>query len=358
MKILIIIAFLLLGCLVLMIKSKEKSKLSIFLLLIFACYLIYTSVGYADYSNYKYHFEMIEETAFRTKLLGSHLYGYYLYLWLSSMLFSDFKIYSVFSFLIGLSLIVPTLKKYSNNYYLFGVLFLIYPFIMEIINIRYFLAEVFFVFSFRYYVDKRYFWYAVFVFVGGLFHSAILFFLMLIPFTYCIKKSNKFLMWYIFALAIIAITSRTINLNVFLNTLFLSDEYSYLAGIRSNFGWIPACFILLLNVLLVKIVTKETNDLDLVWTNTEMEFIKAIDILNSFSIGIGILYMYNVIFERLFRSAILIYLIYFSFLLMKVPKVKNRVLLYFCIVIVLMVSLSFFVIYPFYETVFFPIVMQ
>lgn len=115
----------------------------------------------------------------------------------------------IYSF-IGLSLIASTARKYSTNHAIMFILYFIYPFLVDIVQIRNFMAMALVIFATRYLVtneNKDYLKYIIFVLLASTFHYSALFYMLFL----LVKiKSYKKLIYVTLAMVIIGLFARSL----------------------------------------------------------------------------------------------------------------------------------------------------
>lgn len=351
MNLILLFAFTIFGLFSLFNKNNMK-VLSIGIFAFMACLFIF-SKGQADSLNYQYYFENINSIIIKKNLFNSYEYGWYYYVLLISKITSNYQVYLTITFLICSSLIFYTVREYSDNYFLFSVLFLIYPFIMEIINIRYFIAESIFIFSIPFLIKRKRLVYILLILLASTFHSLVLFFLLFCFSGEILNKYKKqFIIIYSSILIILICFARSSTVVSFFSNLVTGSK-QYVFQTNSGFGFIAAGIILVINVFLFMWIYNMTKN-----KNNEISFSQILYQINLLSLGIGVLFLYNTLFERLFRGVLLLNFIYYSNILKKI-SIQQRTMLYIVIIITLLLNLWFYTIYrSFFYTIFSPIFLS
>ncbi|PKM90622.1 MAG: hypothetical protein CVU85_00245 [Firmicutes bacterium HGW-Firmicutes-10] len=176
----------------------RKSKL--FSLYIFIFFVIIFGLnnhhlGYSDYYNMDFENYYTAYLSSANQISPRNMeIGFKIVMYISNLLGLSLNSFRFIIGLFGFSLIFITIKKYSSypNYVL--SLYLIYPFINDVIQIRNFIAASIVIFSIRYLLEDKkgnLLKYALFVFLASLFHISSLFYLVLILVKYL--KTRHFL---------------------------------------------------------------------------------------------------------------------------------------------------------------------
>lgn len=165
----------------------KKSKLfSVYIFIFFVIIFGLNNhhLGYSDYFNMDFENYYTAYLSSASQISPRNMeIGFKLMMYISNLLGLSLNSFRFIIGLFGFSLIFNTVKKYSSypNYVL--SLYLIYPFINDVIQIRNFIAASIVIFSIRYLIEDRkgnLLKYASLVFVASLFHVSSLFYLLLI----------------------------------------------------------------------------------------------------------------------------------------------------------------------------------
>ena len=131
---------------------KKDSKLLFICILSWLWVLFAFNLSNADYTNYELFY-------YRYGALGTWdtnmEIGYQLICKLSNIIGLDYQAYLAMISLFGLGIIGYTIRKFTRNYSFALVLYMIYPFILDIVQQRNFLAIVFIVFGFQFLMSSK-----------------------------------------------------------------------------------------------------------------------------------------------------------------------------------------------------------
>ena len=182
--------------------SKKNSKIIAFLFLVFMWLLFWGNYKNADYINY-YNF-FISYTFGGNIILSSEI-GYQLLNKVIAYFTNDFAVFRLIISLLGLGLISSTVEKYTKYTGIVYVLYFIYPFLLDIVQIRNFLAMSIFIFSIRYLISEKKednFKYILCILIASSIHYAAILYL---PLIFISKFKAKGLIYVSFALMVISV---------------------------------------------------------------------------------------------------------------------------------------------------------
>lgn len=172
------------------VKKSTIKKWVFFIMFIFMWILFGWNYNNADYSNYKDVYNYIGANG---NYLGIEP-GYVFTCKLGNLIGLNYNNFLIVYSLIGLILIANSIKKYTKNYIGVFILYFIYPFFLDIVQTRNFMAMSIIIYSIRYLIDyKKYNWikYGCLVLIASSFHITALFYF---SFLLIYIKNNKKLM--------------------------------------------------------------------------------------------------------------------------------------------------------------------
>jgi hypothetical protein len=268
----------------------------------------------------------------------------------------------------GMVLIGVTIKKFTPNITVVLVLYLIYPFILETVQIRNFIAASIIIFAFQYIVsyEKNFKKYFILVIIASLFHtSALIYFA-----AYLIQVRNTKKMFYT-ALLITILSIILFPLMVDVLSLFTTSE-KVIAYTTTSTSYLTKFVIIIyfaISLLLVKYSIKivEDNDArikgDLRIKNVyqRSRTIKPLDTaaimkINIMCMMVMCFLLNNLNFIRVYRNVFLLNYILFSICMVLLSKEKKvfyflAILIYTIITCILFTVLAYAsdVIKPFFE---------
>lgn len=172
----------------------NKSKIVYFLTIIFMLYIYAFSNGIADESNYMLLYDRYSTLSYWSVNIDI---GYQIIIKLSSLIGLDFLGYKIVVGIIGLSFISLAILRNTKRPNLFLVLYLIYPFFIDVAQHRSFLSFSILIYSFTYLKHKDFkhiLLYCLFVLISASIHSFTIVFIPFALINVMSKKSLKFLL--------------------------------------------------------------------------------------------------------------------------------------------------------------------
>lgn len=301
----------------------------------------------ADYHNYESIYEAIE-------LNGSYpavepgfeaLSKFFIYL--------DFNydIFLIFYSLIGLFLIGSTIHKFTPNYNVVWFLYFIFPFMLDVVQIRNFMSMSIVVFSFRYLINDNklnIFKFLICIIVASLFHTSSLFYILFLLVRFSIKK-----IVYICLVSSVFLQFLIRSNSELMSSFFYSNKLEhYLVGQTSTVGIFFFLVYLLFNLIIVVYIKKiSINFDDLFYKKPIFEKILKINIIILVSYN---LLIFDADFIRLQRNIMILNYIALSLILpyRKISVNYKTLMAIFTLFTVSLLSNWTFIIAQTYETVF------
>ncbi|WP_284036359.1 EpsG family protein [Neobacillus sp. 114] len=255
---------------------------------------------------------------------------------------------------IGLLLIVNTIKYYRANISFVFILYLIYPFFIDVVQIRNFLAMSFIIYGSRFIIStqKNYLKYTIFVLLASAFHVTSLFYLFGLL---TALKDNKKTMYTIIIASILSVFFIPIILQI-LNGFIPSEKIT--AYFFTETSLFTKCMVLvyfLTSILLVLIsrnIILNSNNENICDQNNKLSktLINVIDpnaILKLNIICLLTLYfvMNNLDFIRLYRNIFVINYLLFAVALNSITKNYKYYILLFSILLFVSASFILLVLY-------------
>lgn len=263
--------------------------------------------------------------------------------------------------IVGLLLIVDTIRLYTSNIAFVLALYFIYPFIWDTVQIRNFLAMSIIVFGLRFILSekKEYLKFSFFVLMAASIHvTAIFYFSFLI--TAFIKDTKKLLQIVLF------ITGTSIIFSPYLAKLLLmvtsvEKVNSYTTTQTSIITKLLAILYFLVSILLIyflkKNIEKEKTKYSLMLENNGKKILdlKIILQINIISVIMVFFVMNNLNFFRLYRNIFILNYVLFAIYVKIVKKnVKNK-FIYWIFMAFIILSLFVLVIYTQTTNIFNPL---
>nr|WP_279289313.1 EpsG family protein [Clostridium algidicarnis] len=335
------------------------------------------NTGNADYMNYNVSYyqsavcaiNYSQEVGFQ--LLCKLFYNFNL----------EYNQFLIIISIIGLALITSTIKKYTKNIAFVLAMYFMFPFMLDVVQVRNFMAMAIIVFALRFLIEKKK-WgkakYIILVVIASTFHYTAFFYLLFLltevrnvkkmthysiiiatvgalisytgiipPLVAEITSSAKVYMWFTNRMGL----GMFIILLVHASTLFLvhyayekiknlSVKYSCENGVNCAKKDLSKSFVE------PKFVTPKSFDIN-------MNFVNFAYKMNIVCLLMFPLYTFNMEFFRLYRNMFVINYILFSFFLVNVKYDKKEKSLYgFFVVVYVIVMAAYFFIIPNYDNVF------
>lgn len=326
-------------------KSKLYSVIIFaFLLTLFGLnnhHLGYSNYFNMDFSNY-YTAYLSSDGALSSRNMET---GFRYIMYLSNSLGLSMNSFRLVIGFFGFTLIINTIKRYSNypNYVL--SLYLIYPFINDVIQIRNFLAASIVIFSIRYLIENKkwnLFKYVLSIFIASSIHVSSLFYLVLILVRFLKSKNIFVIVFTAFpTLVILAYTS----FYPFLASKITNNEkvFLYLSR-RTTWGLLLVFGILFMLYLVHYILNKECKRS--LWNKDnsiinkvakvkldKIEFYDSMLKINTILLLIAPLLVYDFNFIRLYRNILpLNYIIYIDAIILN--KASKHAYMYLTLIYV------------------------
>ncbi|TYC82198.1 EpsG family protein [Acetobacterium wieringae] len=326
---------------------KGRGKLFSYLLIFFMWVLFWNGFGYADYLNYKnlYDYVSYTGTGYSTSQIGFVM----MMKFMSSLGLEYYHFLMLLSFF-GMFLIIQTVEKYTDKPQIVYLLYFVYPFLLDVVQVKHFFAMAIVIYCFRYLEQdgkRNIIKYIIGILLAFSVHSIAIIFLPLV----FIKKMqlNKLYVVVILALLIGVPLAYT---EVFQNiaTIFVPFQRieDYFIN-RAKFGFFIQFLIQGIIILMIR------------YSRTILErrgegygFVELIYKINLYLIMLFPLYIINGTFERGFRMiAILNYIVFSK--LFSTSKKKEKVEILVILSIFAFSMFAYYIFIPYQNTVFFPI---
>ncbi len=307
---------------------KRKSKIILFITTGWLWILYGWSNSTADFSIYQNRYYLYESRSSYTEVL------YTLLVKISNNIGLDFRFFLILSSLIAITLIAKTAYDLAENYNLVLGLYIIFPFVMDVTAIRYFLASSVIIWGFHYLVNnkdeqiKNSFKWCICVIIASGIHIACIFFSILVLAKFMSTKK-------IISIVVISIIVMSIVLNstvLFkLVSLFSADKAAIVFASQVNttrvrLNYLRVILILLEFIVANVLITKrqnqflfiDNNKLKLKYGNKDISslLIKC----NILSLLVLPLITYVVDFYRILLTVSFLNYIYFTLFFFKYKK--------------------------------------
>lgn len=290
---------------------KKKSKLVSFLMIAFLCVMMGANTQNPDIYAYQLNYEKTN--------LDSLEYGYWFFKQIFIFLGLDYKWFRIITSAIGILLINNTVKKVIKNESAFYLMYFIYPFLLDVVQVRNFLAMAILIFSTPYLVndDKGNSLKAIiFILLAMSFQTSAIIYL---PMIFFIKKKKNKIFILLFIEIVILLVIFTLNNSIlnsfseFLINIFgnYEERISIFAYKQTNLGFILFWFIQLMNFILMYWSNKNYNDASLnpiedsLHSNIfQKKYIKTVYWINIYAFFFLPFYVFQSTFSRFMRNLI------------------------------------------------------
>ena len=254
---------------ILNIYSPRKTKLVSLMLLLLILVLFIGNNDNPDYLGYLRDYENIENNSFKEFVFSSGYPGFNFLQFISYNIGFNYNMFVLLVSLIGYGLIVNTIKFFSINENYVLLLYFIYPFFFDLIQLKNFLAMSILIYSIKYLLSNKKldtFKYIILIFLASLIHPVSIIYLCLLITKFSYKNKIFVFLTILSFLVSIGIRFNFINL-AFLESVFFADDFlvtkfTYFET-RVRYGFLVFSFFnlysLLLIILSIKILEKNNK---------------------------------------------------------------------------------------------------
>lgn len=326
---------------------KGREKIFSFMLLVFMWVLFWANYNNADYLNYKNLYDYVNYTGVG---YSTSQFGFVFIMKFASRLGLEYHHFLMIFSLIGLYLISDTVKRYTDKPQLVYLVYFIYPFLLDIVQVKHFLAMSIIVYCFRYLEyegNLNNIKYLLGILMAVSIHTISIIF---IPILFI--KNIKISKMYILIIMVLAIGIPLAYTNFFqiyaYRFLDIQRIEAYFLN-RARYGFLIQFFIQGVIFLLVyysKVILEKRKESN--------KFVELVYRTNLYLIILFPLYIINGTFERGFRIIMILNYIVFS-KLYSTSKKNNKGVVLFIIMIFVFALFFYFIFIPYGDTVFFPI---
>lgn len=338
---------------------KKNSRIIAFLLFALLWILFGLNAGNIDYKNYERGFSWAHgHLRFNTEIGIQIIYKLFIF---AGLTYKHFL--AVFS-LVGLLLILKTIERYTQNVAFVLTLYFIFPFLIDVVQIRNFMIMAIVLYGTRYLIEdkiKGTFKFVVLVILASTIHYSASFYLLLLLVK---QKGIKSLLILSVVITFISIISIYSNFIPSLALKFVpAQKVNHWFRNRFNWGIIPAAVIYLVNFffiyysyLKIKSGTSSDKVIDLRGHETNLRYAEVVFKINIILMLVFPFFVFNMIFFRLFRNMfVLDYIMYSICLSYLIPKTKEKALFTASIILFILMLSFYYTIYSYFNTVFIPV---
>ncbi|MBZ4656143.1 MAG: hypothetical protein JG759_691 [Thermoanaerobacter sp.] len=356
--------------------KKDSKILAIFLLTLM--WVLYGwNTGNADYINYNvaYYHNAISPINYNKEI------AFQLLCKLFNKFGLDYNQFLVIISITGLVLITSTIRRYTKNVAFVLAMYFIFPFMLDVVQVRNFLAMAIVVFGLRFLIEKKK-WgkvkYIILVLLASTFHySALFYFIFLLK---EVQSTKKLVYFSLFTTSICVVNSYTELIPTLAAKIAPNAKvYAWFTN-RMNLGIFIALFVHAVTFLLVNYAYKRIKNAQIKYLhensinsekkysnksflkpnlvefkpfNINMNFVNFAYKVNIISSLVFPLYVFNMIFFRLYRNIFIINYILFSLSLFNVRYDKREKFLYGLLVFFYVILMAaYYIVIPHYDSVF------
>jgi hypothetical protein len=301
--------------------------------------------------------------------------GYLLLVKLFKIFGFEYNTFRIILSAIGILLIDQTVNKLLKNKSPFYLLYFIYPFFMDVVQVKNFLAMALFIFSVPYLISGKkidILKYVMLIISASLIHVTAISYL---PLIFFIKKQKTILFKVMFIEAIIFLSIISFNdyllhnlSAIIINNLSLfEDRVAIYAYRQTNLGFLLFWFIQFMNFLLVyysnriykcsKVNMTVTNEVNTInnkknkfkINNFQFKYVELVFWINFYAFLFLPLYVFHSTFSRLMRNIIPLNLLAYIIASMQLPKRSLRKVLFITVYIAYNLFLFYIDIYWLYS---------
>lgn len=300
---------------------KKNSKIIDYFSLIFFIFIGSQSINYADYHNYLAMYnnsDLVEQLGLKLTMK------------LGKILSLTYNQYLMIIFFVCYIMLFYVIKKLAPNRSIVYLLYFIYPYFLDVIQIKNFIGESFLIFSIGILILGRKKIKAFFVYVCSVvFHEA---FMIYLPYWIIARKFLKKLIFFSFAFFTIIFITFYLNISIIGKLMFFLPDWK-ISGYTSQIarlGWIIPLVYQLISFYMIKDMLKKLENLP----SKGNKILRVLDKILTYSLLFLGLYYINGTFERLYRNLWVFNYIIISNYYVYLKDKKKIILLFFWILLV------------------------
>jgi len=291
---------------------KKKKPLALFTVLALLIILMASNTHNPDYYIYKRWYEF--------NIIGTSEYLYFFISGLFNKIGFSFDIFRIIYSIICLLLINSTVRKIYGDSVFFWFLYFLYPFMMDVVQVRNFIAMSIFIYAIPLLLSKKRWDWLIFL---ALLAAAVFFqkiFILFLPVAFLMKFKESKIFKYIMVIGILIVVMLTIffssGLGIFADWLlenFAEYDFRINTYMKSNFEFVKQLFFVAANFFLLflsknildnrKKIEPERFTRDLK-AGLQFKFVELMYWINLFIFLYSPLIVINSSFSRLFRNVI------------------------------------------------------
>jgi hypothetical protein len=270
----------------------------LFLFLFILMWLIFAG-GYnnADYDNYLLVYRAVGDGL----VIDFSQPGYYFLLYVFNVLGFDYQSFLFFVSFFGLSLIGLSLSKLTNKINFIFPLYFIYPYLIDVVQVKHFLASSFIIYGFSCVAKKDKFSGYKFLISMALASSMHYMSIFFMPFYIFRNKSQRFVLMMVMAALPFLIYFIYASFGELASLLVGADKVNFYFENKPGLGILIQIFIQLLFLLIIFYHVKKLTSF-----NLNVDFADLVLKINIYLILLIPFYLINGTFERVFRATLIL----------------------------------------------------
>ena len=296
---------------------KKHGKFISFLLVLFMWVLYWSNNYNPDYIEYLRMYKSMEVGA--SIFSPEREFGYGILMKIFVTIGLDFDVFIMIDTFICYCLIHSTVKKYCDNYNYVYLLYFIFPFFIDVVQIRNFIVMSILIYSIRYLIEDYNIANIKYLFLILIASTIHIFALAYIPFILIKIDKNKYLIrgiifFTIFNNLIVLLNDRHIPfVDTILTSIFRYDKIIFWLNSRTNWGFLVSWFMQIFSFSLVYFSIKllrnhsqiiKENKLNSYYKH--IKFIEVVYLINLISFIYFPLYILGSTYTRLIRNVLVL----------------------------------------------------
>ena len=347
---------------------KKNVKLFAYIMLLFMWIVFWGNTKNPDYETYNRLYSNIQSGASVFNTSEAEI-GYQILMKIGALLGLSYKMFISIVSLCCYALIHSTVKRFCTNYNYIYVLYFIFPFFLDVVQIRNFIVMSLFIYAVRYLFDntkRSQMKYILIIFLGSLIHYSLLLFLPMILISFDSRKN---------LIRIISVTSVFGSLIILLNNkeipfikqiasfVFDSNKVLFWFDSKTNWGFLlfwfmQTCSFLIMwytKVSIIKYYKKDINQMNdplyIYSYDNDLRFVKLIYWINVMAFSFFPLYLMASTFTRLMRNIILLNYISFAITNKRIKNINEKVIYNTLIMVYILVFFLVELFLPYKDTI-------
>lgn len=316
--------------------GKRHIKVTAFSLLLFAWVLFWGSTINPDYRAYSLIYQSNAEIPTESMEIG-----YILLIKIGNLLGLNYQMFLLFISLFSFSIMHNTIRKYTDNLNFVYSLYFLFPFFLDVVQIRNFVMMAIFIFSTRYLLSNEKLKYCLSILIASTIHITAFAYMPMVFIN--IKHKNILARWLVILSLAISVVILLNNKQIpFLNYLTIGtgiDKLESYFETKTRYGFLIFWGLQILSYAMMFITKKLYKKYDKKEICDQGRYIELVYWINILSFVFFPLYLINSNFTRLMRNNILLNYVAFAITTSIIPKSKEKVI--YVLFIFLYISILF-----------------